>query len=64
MIEDGVHPAWVKSTFCNADGCIEVATIGSDRWVRDSKLGDASPILKFDEEEWLAFSRGVVAGEF
>lgn len=63
MIDD-VRPAWVKSSFCNADGCVEVAAVDRGIWVRDSKLGDESPVLKFDNDEWQAFCRGIVQGEF
>jgi hypothetical protein len=32
--------------------------------VKDSKLGDNSPILTFTRAEWLAFIEGAKAGEF
>jgi len=32
--------------------------------VRDSKLGDSSPVLTFGEDEWRAFQDAVKAGEF
>lgn len=63
MIEDGVHPRWQKSSFCNSDGCVEIAAVDEGFWVRDSKLGDASPVLKFDSDEWQALRRGILAGE-
>ncbi|TQM70655.1 uncharacterized protein DUF397 [Actinomadura hallensis] len=52
---------WRKSSYSEADGnCLEVAhsasgTIG----VRDSKQGDASPILHFSPREWFAFTQTV-----
>jgi hypothetical protein len=55
-----------KSTFSGTGGsCVDVArTEGSGARVRDTKLGDASPVLEFTEDEWAAFVRGVKAGEF
>jgi len=37
---------WRRSSFCNADGCVEAARVGLEVWVRDSKLGAASPTVK------------------
>jgi hypothetical protein len=47
------------------EGCVEVAfaedgTVG----VRDSKLGDGSPILEFTPHEWDCFGDGMTKGEF
>lgn len=51
--------AWRRSTFCNgASTCAEVSPLpGGYVGVRDSKLGDSSPVLRFSGEEWLEFSR-------
>lgn len=57
---------WRKATKSEGgENCVEVAfaadgTVG----VRDSKLGDASPILAFTPSEWDAFSDGMAKGEF
>jgi hypothetical protein len=32
--------------------------------VRDTKLGEASPVLRYTAAEWRAFIDGVKAGEF
>lgn len=51
---------------CGSDTvCVEVAD-GPDGWkaIRDSKLGDASPVLTFSAEEWRVFTSAVRAGEF
>lgn len=51
---------------CGSDGpCVEVAD-GPAGWraIRDSKLGDASPILTFTADEWAVFSDGVRTGYF
>jgi hypothetical protein len=57
---------WHKSTFSGqGNSCVEVADLpGNGRAVRDSKLGDDSPVLTFNAAEWDAFTRGVGAGEF
>ncbi|MFI6296797.1 DUF397 domain-containing protein [Nonomuraea sp. NPDC050790] len=71
---------WRRATLCNGNSaCAEVAwvaagshngncllagTVGGEVWLRDSKLGDDSPILRFTAAEWEAFTVGVLAGEF
>ncbi|TDC59279.1 DUF397 domain-containing protein [Actinomadura sp. GC306] len=52
---------WRKSSYSEADGnCLEVAHCTSGKIsVRDSKLGDSSPILDFSPREWFAFSQAV-----
>jgi hypothetical protein len=61
---------WRKSSFCNgAAACVEVAMCACDDHdevvrVRDSKLGDASPVLTFTREEWREFLAGATAGQF
>ena len=57
---------WIKSTKSGSEGsCVEVniQTQGEIK-VRDSKLGDNSPILHFTPAEWRAFREGVLIGEF
>lgn len=51
---------------CGSDApCVEVAD-GPDGWhaVRDTKLGEESPILTFDAAEWKVFTAGVRSGKF
>lgn len=55
---------WVRSSRCGSAACVEVALVDGQVHVRDSKLGNASPVLVFGVEEWSAFLDGVVAGEF
>jgi uncharacterized protein DUF397 len=57
---------WRKSTRSNNQGaCVEVADLtAGGRAVRDTKLGEASPVLTFTQVEWVAFTAGVRDGEF
>jgi hypothetical protein len=54
---------WHKSTFSNANGCVEVAFLDDGVAVRDSKSRDGA-VLEFSNTEWAAFLLGVAAGEF
>lgn len=56
-------PKWVKSSFCSAGTCVEVAKIQDEYLVRDSKRPGAAP-LTFTADEWDAFIKGVHANEF
>lgn len=39
---------WIKSSYSNADtDCVELAQLGDNIGVRDSKKGDVGPILEF-----------------
>ncbi len=52
-----------SSSFCSMGSCVEVAlTDDGGVAVRDAKNPDT--VLRFSREEWTAFRRGVVAGEF
>ena len=54
-----------RSSFCNLGGCVEVATAQDGSvLVRSSKNQDGARSLEFTREEWIAFIRGVKAGEF
>ncbi|MGH3565527.1 MAG: DUF397 domain-containing protein [Pseudonocardia sp.] len=57
---------WHKASYSNGNdsGCVEVGTVPGLVGVRDTKLGDASPILAFTEAEWAAFTAGVRNNEF
>ena len=54
---------WRKSTFSEANGCVEVALVDGQAVVRDSK-NRQEQVLVFTQLEWAAFLRGVRAGEF
>lgn len=67
-----VKGEWHKSSASGTTACVEVAEgrvlKNADDLdhvlVRDSKLGDKSPVLHFTPAEWRAFIAGVKAGEF
>lgn len=50
---------WIKSSFCEASGCVWVATDGLGVHVSEGK-----ETLTFTREEWADFLAGVKAGEF
>ena len=57
----GAH--WFTSSYSAAQAqCVEVAFLPGYRLVRDSKLGDASPVLAVSPAEWNAFTAVVKAG--
>ena len=54
-----------RSSFCNWGNCVEVGTAHDGSViVRNSKDQDGARSLAFTREEWIAFVRGVKAGEF
>jgi hypothetical protein len=57
----GAH--WFTSSYSAPNvQCVEVAYLPGHRLVRDSKLGDASPVLTVSPVEWSAFTAVVRAG--
>ena len=57
----GAH--WFTSSYSAAQAqCVEVAFLLGHWLVRDSKLGDASPVLVVSPTEWRAFTAVVKAG--
>ncbi|MBL1079447.1 DUF397 domain-containing protein [Nocardia sp. 2] len=57
---------WFKSSRSHGGGeCVEAAHLSKGCvGVRDSKLGNASPILVFDGAAWDSFTAAVRAGAF
>lgn len=56
----GEELSWVRSSFCESNGCVEVAI---DRAIY-VKADHGPEVLVFTAEEWQAFIAGVKAGEF
>jgi uncharacterized protein DUF397 len=54
---------WRTSSFCDLNGCVEVALLDCRVAVRDSK-DRGGPVLLFTPHEWEAFLGGVRTGEF
>ena len=54
---------WLRSRRCESGSCVEVAKVGDQIAMRDSKDPN-SPILLFTGAEWDAFVEGVQAGDF
>lgn len=64
MTHDLTPALWRKSTFTNSQAaCVEVADLGDNHAVRDSK-DPAGPALMFTTPEWGAFTAGVRTGQF
>lgn len=49
---NGRDVGWVRSSFCASGGCVEVARDGDQVLVRDSRLGDGSPVQRWSRELW------------
>jgi Domain of unknown function (DUF397) len=64
MTPDLSDAVWMKSRFCSASGCVEVAHLpGGQVALRDSKDVTKLPHV-FDRGEWGAFLAGVRDGQF
>ncbi|MFB4280817.1 DUF397 domain-containing protein [Nonomuraea sp. MTCD27] len=64
MADTTEKTAWRKSSFCNgAAACVEVSPLPDGGVaVRDSKLGDDSPVLRVPAADWTAFVEAVKYG--
>lgn len=64
---------WKKSTFCSSGGCLEwqkssysgyngnCVEVAGGILVRDSQLGDGSPVLRFTPQAWERFTEALKA---
>ncbi|MFC7242158.1 DUF397 domain-containing protein [Catellatospora aurea] len=55
--------SWRKSSRCDTGACVEVAQLGTEIGLRDSK-DPRGPVLRFTRQEFAAFIAGVRAGDF
>jgi hypothetical protein len=58
-----LNAEWRRAGQCASNGCVEVAQIGENIVVRDTK-DLAGPTLRYSRDEWTAFVAAVKAGEF
>jgi len=62
---DPTRARWIKSSRSEpSNSCVQMAVVDGVIGVRDSKLGAASPILTFTQDEFAAWIDGAKAGEF
>lgn len=54
---------WHKSSYSNQNGCVEVGSVQGWIGVRDSKAGDAGPVLGVAAQQWTAFLSQVTRGD-
>ena len=66
MTDQNSYTHWRKAmASTDGSGCVEVSTDVPGMFaVRDSKLGDDSPILEFTDYEWKCFKAGMANDEF
>ncbi|WP_163511734.1 DUF397 domain-containing protein [Fodinicola acaciae] len=56
---------WRKSTYSgNESNCVEVGSKNVDIAVRDTKLGESSPVLAFGSAQWRTFIASTKANGF
>ena len=55
-------PLWIKSSLCDSANCVEVAEIGDEIMIRDSK--SPAIVLQVSKQDWNAFAAGIARGDF
>ena len=53
--------AWRRASLCNGGACVEAGSGDAVVGVRDSQLGDASPVLVFSGGAWERFTAALKA---
>lgn len=66
FLPDLTDVGWTKSSYSggNNGACVEMAFAGAVTAVRDSKLGDASPVLAFPGAVYAGFVAAAKGGKF
>jgi hypothetical protein len=54
---------WVKSGRCDTNSCVE-ASFSPDGIVVRNSTDPGGPVVRFTQEEWIAFVGGVRDGDF
>jgi hypothetical protein len=62
-MEQPVNIFWRRPSPCESGNCVEVAFIGDQVMVRDSKNADG-PVLRFSFSEWESFLNCICQGDF
>ena len=62
-MHESVAPVWLKSQRCESGDCVEVAAMGAEIMIRDSK-NPAGLILRLSRQEWDTFTTAVARGDF
>jgi hypothetical protein len=57
------HARWCKSTWCDANSCVEVAVLPHLVAMRNS-TDPGGPVLSFSPDAWRGFLRSIRAGDF
>jgi hypothetical protein len=57
-----MEAGWNKSSFCATSTCVQVGLTTTGCVMVTGT--DSSEVLLFDEDEWIAFIKGVKNGEF
>jgi len=62
-VEIATAPKFIKSSFCQSDGCVELAFTDDVVLMRDSKIGEDSPVIEIEQATYNAIRQAVLAGE-
>jgi hypothetical protein len=58
-----VEVGWTSSSLCAGGDCVQVKSDKAQILVRDSKLGDDSPVLRFAVESWWVLTDAIVTAK-
>ncbi|MBB5157484.1 DUF397 domain-containing protein [Saccharopolyspora phatthalungensis] len=63
-VPDHSGARWFKSSYSAGNAqCVEAAFVPGHRLVRDSKLGESSPLLEFSVRSWQALILEIKSGK-